>query len=110
MWEFNAKKEYRSKEQILTIGDGKLKTANELGNISTGQNSLKLGKTPYFQKVSKIREIVYFSEGVCVSPRVLPELAQRSVQSRVRRSSGAFTSPTFVDIGGTGSGGPIFLE
>ena len=53
MWEFDAKRNTGQKAQIPTIEDGKLVTANEFGSISTGLNSLKLGKTPYFSKVSK---------------------------------------------------------
>ena len=29
------------------------------------QNALKVGKAPYFLGISKIREIIYISEGVC---------------------------------------------
>ena len=53
------------KEQLFAIEDGELKTANEFGNISTDRNSLKLGKTPLFLESVQIREIIYFSEGVC---------------------------------------------
>ena len=45
--------------------DGSLKTSDEYEQIPPDQNSLKLGQLPYFFKISKIREIVYVSEGVC---------------------------------------------
>ena len=51
--EFDAKKNTGQKEQIPTIGDGKLNTANEFGNISTGQNSLKVGKPLISRKWQK---------------------------------------------------------
>ena len=54
------------KEQTLTIDkDGNPKATDDFGNISPYQGALKVGKTPYFLKSSKIREIIYISEGAC---------------------------------------------
>ena len=63
MAEFNLKKSSCLEEQTIIIDkDGSLKATNEFRNISTCQNSLKVGKKPYFSKISKIREIIYISE------------------------------------------------
>ena len=63
MGEFSLKKNPCLKEQTLTIGkDGNLTSINDFGNISSDRNDLKVGKTPYFLKISKIREIIYMSE------------------------------------------------
>ena len=65
MWEFSAKKNDGPKDQIPAIEDGELKTVNEFDYYSSDMNALKLGKPPYFLKVSKIREIIFVSEGAC---------------------------------------------
>ena len=54
------------KGKTLTIDkDGNPKATDDFGDISPGRNALEVGKTPYFLKISKIREIIYISEGVC---------------------------------------------
>ena len=55
------------KDQTLAIDkDGNPKASDDFGNIPPpSQNALKGGKTPYFLKISKIREIIYISAGVC---------------------------------------------
>ena len=63
IWEFSAKKNDGPKDQIPIIEDGELKTVNEFDYYSADLNALKLGKTPYFSKISKIREIIFVSEG-----------------------------------------------
>ena len=63
--EFNIEKGPTSlKDKTFIIDkDGRLKNANEYGQIPRDQNSQKLGDLPYFLKISKIREIVYVSDG-----------------------------------------------
>ena len=53
------------KDKALIVDkDGSLNTATEYERIPPYQNSLKLGKLPYFFKISKIREgIIYVSDG-----------------------------------------------
>ena len=64
--EFRAKKNTGLKEQTPAIdSEGNPKAVGDFGNIPPGQNSLKIGKTPYFPNVSKIREIIYFVGGAC---------------------------------------------
>ena len=50
---------------LIVVKDGSLKTAIEYEQIPPDQNSLKLGELPYFFKISKIREIIYVSDGAC---------------------------------------------
>ena len=107
--EFSAKKNTGRKEQLLTIEDGKLKTANEFENISSGQNSLKPGRTLISRKFQKL-EKPSISPKVCVSPKGLQELAQLSIQRRIHGSSSTSKSPTSVDLGRTRSGWPISWE
>ena len=106
MWEFDATKNTGQKEQILTIEDGKLKTVNEFDNISTDHDSLNLGGSLFLESFKNQRNHLF--PGWCAFAKVLQELAQCSIQSRIRRSSGA-RSPTSVDIGRIRSGGSIFL-
>ena len=47
---------------------------------------------------------------MCVRPKVLPVLAQCSIQSRIRRSSGPINQPKYFDLRGTRVGWPIFLS
>ena len=109
IWEFSVKKNAGPRDQILTVGGGELKTANEFDCFSSDKSALQLWRTPYFSNVSKIREILYLSEGVCVLPKGLQELAQRSIQCRIRGISCSIEQSTSVDIGRTRRGGPIFL-
>ena len=111
MWGFSAKRILAIKDQILTIEDGNSKRASNFGNISTGQNSLKLGGPLISRKCQKSEKSSISRNVRARAPRkVLPELAQCSIQSRIHRSSGAPKSITSFDIGGIGSGGPIFLR
>ena len=53
------------KEQALIIDkDGSLKATDDFEHIPPDRNSLKVGKTPYFLKISEIRGIIYISEGL----------------------------------------------
>ena len=45
IWEFRVEKNDGPNDQILTIEDGELKTANEFDYYSSDQNALKLGRT-----------------------------------------------------------------
>ena len=54
------------KEQALIIDkDGSLKATDDFEHISADRNSLIVGKDPYLLKISKIREIIYISDGAC---------------------------------------------
>ena len=87
MEEFNSEKSSCLKEQALIIDkDRSLKATDEFDHISAGQNAVTVGSTPYFLKIPKIGGgIIYVSEGVF--PKVLPPLAQLSIQSRLRGGS-----------------------
>ena len=50
---------------LIIDKDGSLKTPNEYGQISPDQNSYRLEKLPYFLRISKLRAIIYVSEGIC---------------------------------------------
>ena len=66
MAEFNVKKGTCLKDKTLIVDkDGILKTANEYGQISPGQDSRKLGKLRYLLKISQISEIIYVADGGC---------------------------------------------
>ena len=67
MAEFNNKKATcgLKVKTLIVDKDGSLKTSNGCGQIYPDRNSRKLGKLPYFLKISKVREIAYVSEGVC---------------------------------------------
>ena len=66
MGEFGLKKNSGMKEQTLTIDkDGNPKATKDFGTIPPYQNALEVGKAPYFLKISKIRKIIYTSEGLC---------------------------------------------
>ena len=49
---------------MFTASEGALKIVNEFGHFSADPGSIKHAKTPYFLKISKIREAIYASEGV----------------------------------------------
>ena len=44
IWEFSVEKNAGHKDQILTVEDGELKTANEFDCFFSDQSALKLGK------------------------------------------------------------------
>ena len=53
MEEFDLENSSCLKEQTPIIDkDGSLKATDEFGNIAAGQNSVKVGKAPYFLKIS----------------------------------------------------------
>ena len=63
MREFSIFKNIASKEKLITVSEGNLKLVNEFGHFSADPDSINRSKTPYFLKVSKIREAIYVSEG-----------------------------------------------
>ena len=65
MAEFNIRKSPGglTDKTLIIDKNGSLKTSNEYDQISLRQNALKVGKLPYFLKISKIREIIYVPEG-----------------------------------------------
>ena len=65
MGEYSIFKAANSKDGSLTLIQGSIKVSNEFGNFSADDESIQRGKTPYFLKISKIRESIYISEGVC---------------------------------------------
>ena len=58
MMEFNLFKNNGHKEKILTVSDGDLKIVNEFGHFPADPDSIKHAKTPYFLKISEIREAI----------------------------------------------------
>ena len=64
MSEYSIFKADNSKDGSLTLIEGSLKVRNEFGNFSADAESITHAKTPYFLKISKIREAIYTSEGV----------------------------------------------
>ena len=63
MEEFNVWKSSGLQEQTLIIDkDGSLKATDDFEHIDADRNSLKVGKAPYFLKISKIRGIIYFAK------------------------------------------------
>ena len=65
MGEFPHFKNSSSKERLVTCGEWALKLVSEFDFFSADPESIKHAETPYFLKVSKIRESIYVSEGVC---------------------------------------------
>ena len=61
---FSQFKNNSSKEKLVTFSEWPLKIVNEFGHFSADTDSIKQAKTPYFLKISKIREAIYFPEGV----------------------------------------------
>ena len=49
---------------MVTVSEWALKIVNEFGHFPADPDSIKRAKTPYFLKISKIREAIYVSEGV----------------------------------------------
>ena len=62
--EFNKQKNSRGTKSF-EIEDGSLKVYNKYGDFVVDPASIQNAKTPYFLKVSKIREVIYVTEGVC---------------------------------------------
>ena len=66
MAEFDTKgKDGLTDKTLIIDKDGSLETSNEYGQISPYPNSYRLGNLQYVFKISKIRGIIYFSEGFC---------------------------------------------
>ena len=64
MREFPQFKNNSSRKKLVTASEGPLKIVNEFYHFSADPDSVKHAKTPYFLKISKIREAIYVSEGV----------------------------------------------
>ena len=62
--EFN-KQKGKKVEQTQIQSDGTLKVTNNYESFEMDPHEIQAAKTPYFLKVSKIREVIYVSEGVC---------------------------------------------
>ena len=65
MTEFNLFKNNGAKGHLVTVSDGALKIVNEFDQFPADPEAIKHAKTPNFFKISKIREAIYVSEGVC---------------------------------------------
>ena len=62
--EFNLRipKDDRKDKMRILDKEGRLRTAEEYGDISLNPGSYSIGKLPYFIKISKIREVIYYAE------------------------------------------------
>ena len=65
--EFNHVMSKAGQKGIMIIIDkgGSLRTSEEYGRISLGPCSYNIGKLQYFPKISKTREIIYCTDGIC---------------------------------------------
>ena len=61
--EFNRQKN-KKVEHAQTQPDGTLKVKNSYESSEMDPSDIQSAKTPYFLKVSKIREVIYATEGV----------------------------------------------
>ena len=57
--------ENKKVEQTQIQTDGTLKVKNNYDSFEMDPIEIQAAKTPYFLKVSKIREVIYVTEGVC---------------------------------------------
>jgi len=62
--EFNKQRD-KKKEYLEPRIDGYMIMKNNYEDLEIDPSDLTGAKTPYFLKVSKIREVIYVSEGVC---------------------------------------------
>ena len=62
--EFNKQKGKKA-EHTHPQSDGYLKVKNNYESFEMGPSNINSAKTPYFLKASKIREVIFASEGVC---------------------------------------------
>ena len=62
--EFNKQRD-KKKEYLEPRIDGYMIMKNNYEDLEIDPSDLTDAKTPYFLKVSKIREVIYVSEGVC---------------------------------------------
>ena len=66
--EFNLKMSKGGQKEKMAIlaTEGSLETAVDYGSISLEAGTYKFGELPNFLKISKIRGIIYRTEGLCV--------------------------------------------
>ena len=90
----------------LALEEGALNVCNKYEEFTVGPESIRRAKTPYFSKVSKIREVIYVTEGVF--PHRLTKNGE-ILSTKQDTLSLLFTKwTTSPNVRRIGSGGPIF--